>query len=92
MQASPAKLEIPSVVDFAMSHRCAIKLLHAVRIRMLILGNTSGGHDKYMTDDVGKLSLKFFDPVTRFIFLSSSRLRDYNVYIAPCSACTNFSC
>ena len=30
-----------------------------------------------MTDDVGKLSLKFFDPATRFIFSSSSGLRDY---------------
>jgi hypothetical protein len=45
-----------------------------------------------MADDVGKLSLKFFDPATRFTFSSSSRFRDYNVYTAPCGACTNFPC
>ena len=28
--------------DLAMSHRCAISLLHAVRIRVLILGSMSG--------------------------------------------------
>jgi hypothetical protein len=42
MQALLAKLEIPLVVNFAMSHWCVIKLLHAVRIRVLILGSTSG--------------------------------------------------
>jgi hypothetical protein len=31
---------------------------------------------KYMADDIGKLSLKFFDPSKRFIFSSSSRLGD----------------
>ena len=50
------------------------------------------GLDKYMSDDVGKLSLKFFDHATRFIFSSSSRLKHYGVYIAPCGACTNFFC
>jgi hypothetical protein len=30
-----------------------------------------------MADIVGKLSLKFFDPATRFIFSSSSRLGEY---------------
>jgi hypothetical protein len=30
------------LVDLATSHRCAIKLLHAVRIRVLILGSMSG--------------------------------------------------
>jgi hypothetical protein len=48
--------------------------------------------DKYMADDVGKFSLKFFDPTIKFIFSSSSRLGDYSVYTAPCGACTNFSC
>ena len=41
------------------------------------LGQHVQGLDKYMADDVGKLSLKFFDPATRFIFSSSSGLRDY---------------
>jgi hypothetical protein len=40
--------------------------------------------DKYMADDVGKFSLKFFDPTIKFIFSSSSRLGDYSVYTAPC--------
>ena len=31
------------------------------------LGQHVWGHDKYMTDDVGKLSLKIFDPATRFL-------------------------
>jgi hypothetical protein len=31
------------------------------------LGQHVWGLDKYMADDVGKLSLKFFDPATRFI-------------------------
>ena len=33
---------LPWWSDLATSHRCAIKLLHAVRIRVLILGNTFG--------------------------------------------------
>ena len=33
---------LPWWSDLATSHRCAIKLLHAVRIRVLILGSTSG--------------------------------------------------
>jgi hypothetical protein len=33
---------IDFLVDLAMSHRCAIKLLHAVQIRVLILGSTLG--------------------------------------------------
>jgi hypothetical protein len=40
------------------------------------LGQHARGLDKYMTDDVGKLLLKFFDLVTRFIFSSSSRIGD----------------
>jgi hypothetical protein len=35
-------LGIPVLRGSSMSHRCAIKLLHAVRIRVLILGSTSG--------------------------------------------------
>ena len=35
-------LVLPWWSDLATSHRCAIKLLHAVRIRVLILGSTSG--------------------------------------------------
>jgi hypothetical protein len=31
------------------------------------LGQHVRGLDKYMANDVGKLSLKFFDPATRFI-------------------------
>jgi hypothetical protein len=66
------------------------------------LGQHVRGLDKYMAHDVGKLSLKFFDPTTRFIFSSSSSLRDYVgtchiamtvlifVYAAPCGAYTNF--
>ena len=33
---------LPYCSDLAMSHQCAIKLLHAIRIRVLILGSTSG--------------------------------------------------
>ena len=33
---------LPWWLDLATSHRCAIKLLYAVRIRVLILGSTSG--------------------------------------------------
>ena len=41
------------------------------------LGQHVRGLDKYMTDDVGKLSLKFFDRAIKFILSSSWRLRDY---------------
>jgi hypothetical protein len=33
------------------------------------LGQHVRSLDKYMADDVGKLSLKFFDPTTRFFYL-----------------------
>ena len=33
---------LPWWSDFATSHRCAIKLLHAIRIKVLILDSTSG--------------------------------------------------
>ena len=45
VQASPAKIlgsRSHRWSDLATSHRCAIKLLHAVRIRVLILGSRSG--------------------------------------------------
>ena len=35
-------LGLPWRLDFAMHHCCAFKLLHVVRIRVLILGSTSG--------------------------------------------------
>jgi len=63
--------------DFATSNRCAIKLLHVVRIRVHNLGQHVWGLDKSMADEIGKLSLKFFDPASSFIFSSSSRLGDY---------------
>jgi len=55
-------------LDLATSYRCAIKLLHVVRIRVLILGSTSEVliHVCRMTS--AKLSdYFFFDPATRFI-------------------------
>jgi hypothetical protein len=48
------------------------------------MGSTSG------IDDVGKLSLNFFYPATRFISLSSSRLRD-SVYTSSSDDSTIFS-
>jgi hypothetical protein len=54
-------------MDFVTSHRCAIKLLHAIRIRGTDLGQHIWSFDTYLTDDVGKSSRLFFDPATRFI-------------------------
>jgi hypothetical protein len=48
------KIHLPAYYVLTALHvMCAIKLLHAVRIRVLILGGTSGGLDKYMADDAG---------------------------------------
>ena len=60
---------LPWRLDLAMSHRCAINLIHAVRIRVLILGSTSGGLDMHMTDDIGKLSGLFSLTLLQDLFL-----------------------
>jgi hypothetical protein len=92
VQASPAMQGIPLVVGFCYVSSVCYQVAPCCSDQGADLGQHVRGLDKYMADDVGNLSLKFFDHATRSIFLSSSRLRDYNVYKAPCGACTNFSC
>ena len=59
---------LPWQSDLAMSHRCAINLLHAVWIRVLILGSTSGVLMRACRMMSATLSdFFFFDPATRFI-------------------------
>ena len=41
-RTSPATSRTPRCLDLVTSRRCAIKLLHAIRIRVLILGSMSG--------------------------------------------------
>ena len=61
-------LGAPLVVGLAMSHRCAIKLLYAIQIRVLILGSMSGVLIRACRTTSAKLSdFFFFDPATRFI-------------------------
>ena len=59
---------LPCCSDLAMSRRCAIKLLHAVRIRVLILDSTSRVLiHACRTMSANLLDLFFFDPTIRFI-------------------------
>ena len=63
-----ASTVLPWWSHLATSRRCAIKLLHAVQIRVLILGSTSGVLIRACRTTSAKLSdFFFFDPATRFI-------------------------
>jgi hypothetical protein len=77
VQASPAKLGTPLVVGFCYVLLMCYQVAPCCSDQGADLGQHVRGLDKYMTDVVGKLSLKFFDPTTRFIFSSSSRLGEY---------------
>jgi hypothetical protein len=76
MLASLAKLGIPFVVGFCYVSSVCYQVAPCCSDQGADLGQHVRGLVKYMVDDVGKLSLKFFDPSTRFIFSSSSRLGD----------------
>ena len=75
-QASPAKLGTPLVVGSCYVSSVCYQVAPCYSDLGADLRQHIRALDKYMTDDVGKLSLKFFDPATRFIFSSSSRLGD----------------
>ena len=92
MQELPPKLGTSLVVEFCYVSLVCYQVAPYCSDQGANLGQHVRGLDKYTADDVGKLSFKFFDPATRFIVPSSSRLGDHSVYIAPCGACTNFSC
>jgi len=76
VQASLAKLGTPLVVGSCYISLVCNQVAPCCSDQGADLGQHIRALDKYMTDDVGKLSLKFFDPATRFIFSSSSRLGD----------------
>ena len=59
---------LPCCSDLATSRQCAIKLLHVVRIRVLILGSTSMVFIRTCWMTLTKiLDFFFFDPAIRFI-------------------------
>jgi hypothetical protein len=88
----PAKLGTSFVVGFCYVSSLCYQITPCYSDQGANLGQHVWGLDKYMIDDVDKLSLKFFDPAIRFIFSSSRRLEDCSVYTAPYGAYTKFSC
>jgi hypothetical protein len=58
--------ELPWWSNLAMPHQCAIKT-PCCSDQGADLRQHARGLDKYMADDVGKLSLKLFDPATRYL-------------------------
>jgi hypothetical protein len=75
---SPAKLGTPLVVKFCyvfawLQVQCAIKLLHVVRIKVLILGSTSGA--------LISISQTFFYPATRLLWHLSAGSRTTWIHI-----------
>jgi hypothetical protein len=67
VQELPAKLEIPLVVGFCYVSSVCYQVAPYCSNQGADLGQHVWGLDKYMADDVGKLSLKFSDPATRFL-------------------------
>jgi hypothetical protein len=61
-------LGIPLVVGFCYVSSVCYQVAPCCSDQGADLGQHVQGLDKYMADDVGNLSLKFFDPATRSIF------------------------
>ena len=67
MQESPAKLGSPLAFRFCYVSSLCFQVAPCCSDQGADLGQHVWGLDKYMIDDVGKHSLKFFDPATRFL-------------------------
>jgi hypothetical protein len=76
VQELPAKLGTFFVVGFCYVSSVCYQVAPCCSDQGADLGQHVRGLDKYMIDDVGKLSLKFFDLAIRFNFSSSRRLED----------------
>ena len=68
MQESPAKLWTPLAFGFCYVSSVCYQVAPCCSDQGADLGQHARGLDKYMVDDVGKLSLNFFDTAIRFIF------------------------
>ena len=67
MQELPAKLETSLVVGSCYVSSVCYQVAPCCSDQGADLGEHIWGLDKYMADDVGKLSLKFFDPAISFL-------------------------
>ena len=70
-----------------MPHRCAIKLLYVVRIRVLILGSTSGVLMRACRMTSAKLSDFFFLTLLQDSFFIFQHARGLSGHTSPCGEC-----
>ena len=70
-----------------MSHRCAIKLLHAVRIRVLILGSTSGVLIRAHLTMSASFQTSFTLTLLQDSFFIFQQAQGLSGHISPCGEC-----
>ena len=73
--------------DLATSHRCAIKLLHAVRIRVLILGSTSGVLIRACQTTLASFQTSFSLTLLQDSFFIFQQARGLSGHTSPCGEC-----
>ena len=74
----------------AMSHRCAIKLLHAIRIRVLILGSMSGVMIRACQMTSASFQTFFSLTLLQDSFFIFQQARGLSGHTSPCGECALF--
>ena len=82
---------LPSWSDLATSHRCAIKLLHVVRIRVLILGSTSGVLIRTCQTTSASFQTSFSLTLLQDLFFIFQQARGLSGHTSPYGECALFS-
>ena len=82
---------LPCCSDLATSRRCAIKLLHAVQIRVLILGSTSGVLICACQTMSARFQTSFSLTLLQDSFFIFQQARGLSGHTSPCGECALFS-
>ena len=82
---------LPWWSNLAMSHRCVIKLLHAIRIRVLILGSTSRVLIRACQMTSASFQTSFSLTLLQDSFFIFQQARGLSGHTSPCGECALFN-